>query len=295
MDKRNIIFKIISGFCLLIFLSYFSFQTGRFSKVHKGFNQLKQEISQLLQGESFRYSVVVEDLRFPSLKYSVNSDEKFIAASLIKLPILAAALNAVAEEKISLKDKIVVKTADITGGSGKLKTEKLPKELTFRGLLKFMISISDNTATNKVVEFLGFDYLNGYFQGLGLKNTVLKRKMMDFRKRRKGIENYTSSQDIALILKEIYNKKLVNKKLSNFALELLKEQIVNDRLPRYLPEEIEVAHKTGLEKGVIHDSGIVFTPEGDYIICVLFANVKDYRKAKKTIAQISLLTYNLYQ
>jgi len=117
---------------------------------------------------------------------------------------------------------------------------------------------------------------------------------MDFSQRKKGVENYTNPADIAYILEKIYRGELVNKKLSKLALSFLKKQKVNDRLPRYLPDGVIVAHKTGLERGVVHDAGIVFTPKGDYLICVLVKGTKSYSRAKKFIAQFSLLTYNLY-
>jgi beta-lactamase class A len=184
---------------------------------------------------------------------------------------------------------------DIAGGSGKIKTMKLPCLLSIRELLEFMITVSDNTATNKIIEILGLDYINARFKKIGLNNTKLMRKMMDFSRRHNGVENYTSSRDIVCILEKIYRKELTSDEFSEMAISFLKDQQVNDRLPRYLPKEVVVAHKTGLERRVVHDAGIVFTPRGNYIICVLVKGAESYKKAKKFIAQVSLLTYNLYQ
>jgi beta-lactamase class A len=158
-----------------------------------------------------------------------------------------------------------------------------------------MIADSDNTATNKVIDLLGREYINKSFKRFGLKRSFLKRKMMDFSGRRRGIENYTCVSDIAMLLEKIYGNKLIDSQSSQLALSFLRKQKINDRIPRYLPEEADVAHKTGLERGVVHDAGIVFAPKGDYIICVLTKKVKDYQQAKKFIAKITLLTYNFYQ
>ena len=295
MDKKNLVLRVTAGISLAIFIFYFSFQIGKFYKRDKLFPGLKEEIIQIFQNQGLQYSIAIKDLSFPGLQYNRNSNEKIAAASLIKLPILAAALNAVQTKKISLQTEVTVKASDVTGGSGKLKAESFPKRLILKELLELMISASDNTATNKVIDILGFPYINDCFRAFGLEVTQLKRKMMDFSQRKKGVENYTSSRDIGLILEQIYNKKLVSRELSGLALKLLKKQTVNDRLPRYLPESVEIAHKTGLERGIIHDAGIVFAPVGDYIICVLLEGVKNYKKAKKSIAQTSLFTYNLYQ
>ncbi|MBD3246589.1 MAG: hypothetical protein GF333_06205 [Candidatus Omnitrophica bacterium] len=220
-----------------------------------------------------------------------RSDEPFIAASIIKIPILAVALRAVERGQRSLEERVTIRRRDICGGSGVLKAAQVPAEVSFAELLTLMVTRSDNTATNKVIEMLGMDLLRSEFTALDLRQTVLERKMMDFVSRRKGKENYTSAADIVSVLEGFYRRRLPH---AEFALSILKEQQVDDRLPRYLPEEIPVAHKTGLERGVVHDAGIVFTAQGDYIICVLTGEVRNYRAAKKFIAEFSLFTYNLY-
>jgi len=241
------------------------------------------------------FSLLVKDLSFPNAQLLFRAEMEFPAASLVKLPIFVVALGAVKNNKIGFDDVVVIRKKDITNGSGIIKGMKLPAKITFMKLLELMISRSDNTATNKVIDILGFDYINEQFKKMGLKSTVLRRKMMDFDSRAKGIENYTTTSDLACILEKIYRQEFLGRQLSQIALSFLKEQRVNDRLPRYLPQNIVVAHKTGLENGIVHDAGIVFTPKGNYIICVLTRKLENYSEAKKFIADISLLTYNLYE
>ncbi len=241
------------------------------------------------------FSLLVKDLSFPNSQLMIRADEEYPAASLVKLPILVVALKAVKEQRLDFDDVFMIKKEDITSGSGILKSRKLPLNITFMKLLDLMIARSDNTASNKVIDILGIDYINDEFKKMGLTNTVLKRKMMDFDSRSKGIENYTTTSDLADVLEKIYRKKFLGRQLSEIALAFLKGQQVNDRLPRYLPADIVVGHKTGLENGIVHDAGIVFTAKGDYIICVLTRKFKDYSEAKKFIADLSLLTYNLYE
>ena len=294
MKKKNILLKII--FCVL-FLTVFFYTALRFVQIYKKgkfLNSLSKAVEEEAQGKGIEYAFLFKDLDSPGTEFCFNEKEKFVAASLIKLPILAVALNAAKEGKISLTDELVVIRKDITGGSGKLKAMNLPYELTIEKTLEMMISISDNTATNKIIDLLGSKRVNDGFNMLGLDGTSLSRKIMDFSMRRKGFENYTSAYDISFLLEMIYNRNLVDADSSVLALSFLKTQKVNDRIPRYLPKDVVVAHKTGLEKGVVHDAGIVFTLKGDYIICVLVGNAKSYKEAKKFIAQVSLLTYNLY-
>jgi len=291
MTKKHV-FSLGIGFSLSLIL-FFSFSFKAFQK-QKSFHSLGEKIAQEADKLKIDYCLLIKDLNFPRVSLNHKHNQEITAASLLKLPILAVTFYSIAQERISLDQTILIKGGDIAGGSGKLKTMKLPYSLKLSQLLEFMISYSDNTATNKLIDILGFDYINQTFQKLGLKKTVLNRKMMDFSQRKRGVENYTSASDISLILERIYDRRLINKQFSELALKFLKEQKVNDRLPRYLPQGIIVAHKTGLERGVVHDAGIVFVPGADYIICVLVQGQKDYRKAKKFIAQTSRLTYNLY-
>jgi beta-lactamase class A len=119
--------------------------------------------------------------------------------------------------------------------------------------------------------------------------------MMDFSDRKNGIENYTTARDISYILEKIYRGELINQKISKQCLELLQRQKMRDRIPARLPANTIVAHKTGLERGICHDAGIVFTPNGDFLICVLVKHKnKTARPAKKFIAQLAFLAYNYY-
>lgn len=244
------------------------------------------------RGFSGRCSFIIKDIKKPYLEISYREQEAFPAASLIKLPIAAVAFKAIAEKKVKLWQVFTIEAKDITGGSGLIKTMRTPVALSYKKLIELMLAQSDNTATNKLIDILGYDYLNKGFRQLGLKNTILRRKMMDFSKRRKGVENYTSALDITELLERLYANKLVNKRSSKMLLAFLLRQKMKDRIPRYLPKNVAVAHKTGLEKGVVHDAGIIFSSKSDYVICVLTKRVKNFSKAKKFIASISLLTYN---
>ncbi|MCF7870768.1 MAG: class A beta-lactamase-related serine hydrolase [Candidatus Omnitrophica bacterium] len=255
--------------------------------------KIEKQVSYYKTDFSGECSIIIQKPEGLGFKFAYKPDQKIPAASLIKLPILAAALRAIEDGRFQFNQKVVVGAADIAGGSGIFKRVDLPLGLTFKELLSFMIIISDNSATNKVIDLLGKDYINKIFLSLGLKNTSLERKMMDFSSRRKGFENYTSSRDIVKVLKMIYNNQLIDRKLSLFARNLLSRQQYNDRIAFLLPKGIEVAHKTGLEKGVVHDAGIVYGEKNDFIICVLTKNVKNYKKAKEFIAEISKMSYNL--
>jgi len=286
---------ILAGIFFFTFLLFcFSVKALQIYKKINFSRQLSSEIKKEADSLDAKYSFLVKDLGPWGQNFADNENNRFIAASLIKLPILASAFTAISKGKISLNDIVIIKKEDIVFGSGKLKKCLLPYTLTFKELLELMITISDNTAANKAISLLGIDYINASFKEMGLKETLLARKMMDFSKRQKGIENYTSAADISFLLEKIYKKSLGSKELSLLAVSFLKKQKVNDRLPLYLPKTVIIAHKTGYERGVVNDAGIVFAPNRKYIICVLVEGKVTYRKAKKFIANASLLAYNLY-
>ncbi|MCP4651800.1 MAG: serine hydrolase [Candidatus Omnitrophica bacterium] len=283
----------ILGLCVVLVLAGVPIYT-RFKRAHS-FKKIENSASEYIKQSGIDCAVLIKDLTYPKLEFVYGRDKKFPAASIVKIHILSAALKGVKEQKISLNTKITIKRKDITGGSGKIKAMKLPVEFTFNELLEAMVAGSDNTATNKVISLLSFDYINKSIEELGGKNTILRRPMMDFVSRRKGIENYTDINDVAFFLEKIYNKHLVSRRLSELALSLLKKQKVNDRIPKLLPKDTIVAHKTGLERGILHDAGIVFTDSGDYMICVLSKGIKGYKQGKSFIAQLSLLVYDFYK
>ena len=240
--------------------------------------------------------LVVEDLD-TGWEIAVNENFPVPSASLVKVPIMLSCFYAAQDGKISLKDTISLKSSEKVAGSKVLGNQPAGSVFTVEELFNPMITRSDNAAANILIGFLGFDTLNTYFKKMGLKNTNIARKMMDFEERREGEENYTTARDMAYLLEKLYRKKFLSKYISEKCLELLGQQKINDRIPRKLPKDgTFIAHKTGLERHICHDVGIVFTDKGNFLICVLVKHKnKLARPAKKLISDIALLVYNHYQ
>jgi len=291
--RKRVLFAFFSVVFIASFCLYFIYtETASCAQSYKSFAALEDKVQIISKNFSGEYSYVIKNIEKPFYEISRNENKMFPAASVIKLPVAAVAFKAAKEGKVSLSQKFVITAKDITSGSGIIKTMPTPVVLTFKEIIEIMIANSDNTATNKIINILGYQYLNNGFREIGLKRTVIKRKMMDFSRRKRGVENYTSASDIVFLLEEIYKGKLIDKDSSQMILSFLSKQKINDRIPRYLPKNIKVAHKTGLERGVVHDAGIIFSSKGDYVVCVFTKRVKDYSKAKKFIARLSLATYN---
>lgn len=253
--------------------------------------RIKSEISQF-KGEA---GIVVKDLE-TGWEFSYEKDKLFPSASLAKIPLMAACFLAADQGRIKLDRNVALKSTDKLTGSGALKDMPAGTTFSVERLIGLMIYDSDNTATNILTNMVGIDYLNNSFKTFGLKNTELSRRIADYKSRDAGLENYTTVEDMALILEKIYRRVLVNKDISEKCIKLLKLQRISDRLSKYLPVEALVAHKTGLERGICHDVGLVFTSEGDFLICVLTKHSNsNSAPSKEFIAKAALHAYVYFE
>jgi beta-lactamase class A len=186
--------------------------------------------------------------------FAHNADAVFPSASIIKVPILAALLDAAAEGRLDINAISAVSPSDIVGGCGVIQilSEKLP--LTILDHATLMIALSDNTATNQLISIIGMDNINAKCRELGLKDTVLGRKLMDFEAKKQGKDNFTSCADMLILFEKMHN----NPEQYALALKLLKQQLLNDLLPAYTGFKFDFAHKTGELGGVRHDVGIMY-------------------------------------
>lgn len=257
-------------------------------------SRLQQTIRR--QNNSFKGSagIVIKDLA-TGWEIGINKSQRFAAASMVKIPIMAACFKAAADGRLSLAEEIRLDPGDIISGSGVLKTMPCGSSYSVEKLIELMICQSDNTATNILIGKLGERYLNSFFSRAGLRNTCLRRKMMDFSKRKQGVENFTTAEDICLILEQIYRKKFISAQVSDKCMDMLLRQKMKDRIPKQLPKNTPIAHKTGLERSVCHDAGIVFAPKGDFMICVLTKSKGGpYKMMKDFISRMALAVYNTY-
>jgi beta-lactamase class A len=256
------------------------------------FQRLSNEIHSYALKFSGRLGIVIKDLQTKQ-SIEINSDNLFPSASLVKLPIMAAYFQAEKDGKVSLSEKLTLKKKHKARPRTRLSRMKSGTKIEIRDLIEAMITKSDNTATNVLVEALGFKCLNKSFDRFGLSKTDIRRGIMDLSKRNKGIDNLTTPQDMALFLESIYRGELVSTQASREMLKILKRQKINDRIPVSFPESIVIAHKTGLLSNAVSDVGIVFTRKGDFIICILTSDVRNTKRAKKAIQRIAEYAYDL--
>lgn len=297
MLKNKFFITVIGFLCLglAVYLSFNIWHGRQLAQRKLAWSILKEKINTQIERFGQEYGIVIKDLS-TGWEIAINEDKLFPSASLVKLPIMASLFSLSEEKGLDLKQRLTLKNRCRVLGSGRLKDYALGSEFNIEDLIEIMVEESDNTAANMLIDYLGFDALNNNFKKLGLNNTNIARRMMDFKNRKNGVENFTSASDLAYLLEEIYNKRLINKSFSRKCLEILERQKIRDRIPARLPASALVANKTGLERGVCHDAGIVFTPKGDFIVCVLTRyNYKISKPAKRFISRIALAVYNYSQ
>jgi len=226
-------------------------------------------------------------------------DERFPAASIIKIPILVEALRQAETGRLQLDERIPIRPQDKVGGFGILKELGSLEALSLLDLLTLMIIISDNTAANLCIERVGIAAVNAAAASLGLTGTVLQRRMMDMAARKRGLDNFTTPADTARLLELLATERLLTPGGSRQALEILARQQVNDRLPLLLPAGVQVAHKTGELSGIRHDVGIVGNGKDRVVIAALTKGCEtplgkglSGGEASACIARISRMVYD---
>lgn len=215
---------------------------------------------------------------------SFNENEAFYAASVIKLPILAAVFSEVSKGNTSLSELIKINNNDKVPGCGALYSFTDEPSADIQTLCNLMITISDNTATNVLIKHFAIEKLSEKFIEMGLKDTKLKRLLFDSEAKKRGLENVFTPKEIGVLLDKIYNRTFVNEKVSEEIEKILLEQQINHKIPSRLPD-LRIAHKTGEDDGITHDVGIVYAAEP--FIIVFASNETDVHEFEKQIRDIS--------
>ncbi|BBB90161.1 extended-spectrum beta-lactamase PER-1 precursor [Methylomusa anaerophila] len=254
---------------------------------------LHRNIERILTAYTGRWGMVIVN-QSTGARLELNPEMVFPAASMIKVPIMYEIMRQAAAGTISLDDSLTVTSCFRTGGAGILKELRPGLTLTVRELVTLMIILSDNTATNMLIDLAGMEAINKTITGLGLKSTVLRRRMMDFDAALAGKENYTSAADLALMFANIYHSRGLPESYGALMMDILTRQQIRDKLPFYLPAKTVMAHKTGTLTGVEHDAGILFLPGGPYIICVLTGDLAANQQGIQLVASIGKVIYEYF-
>lgn len=218
-------------------------------------------------------------------RFSRLEREVFPAASAIKLAVVYELFAQVGENRVRLDETIVLDRRAAVGGTGVLLHMGTPT-LSIGDYATLMVTLSDNTATNVLIDRLGMAAIAGRITSLGLEGTKLRRRMMDTAAARRGDENVSTPADLVALLRKIQGVPA--------ALELLKKPKAN-RLRRGLPEGVESADKSGELDGVRVDAGIVFARSRPYIFAVMTTFLQSDAEGEAAIVDMSRAAYGYFE
>ncbi len=215
----------------------------------------------------------------------VAATDSHVSASMIKLAILGAFLQQVDKGVYALDATVEVSSDDIVGGTGTIQSMGAGS-YTWSQLATYMISTSDNTAANVIIDAIGMDAVNSYAANEGLSATRLNRKMMDSTAMSAGVENYMSAQDAASLLLSIAQGTFASSSSCDLAVSALSQQSDTLGIVQGVPSGVVVAHKTGTLDSARHDGGIVYASQ-PYVLVVMTEGM-DVDEANSVIAQASI-------
>jgi len=213
----------------------------------------------------------------------------FPAASTIKIPILVAFFRAVDAGKVRLDEPLTMEAQHVAEGSGVMQYDEPGMQYPALEVALLMITQSDNTATNMLIDRLGgIDRLNAQFREWGLTETTLRERLPDL----EGT-NTTTPQELAKLLGQIERGELVSMRSRDRMFRIM-ERTVNDALlPQGLGEGASIAHKTGNLRSVLADAGSIDAPNGKrYIAVMLVRRPDEDERAADLIREMSAMVYD---
>jgi beta-lactamase class A len=215
---------------------------------------------------------------------NINEEAQFWAASVIKVPIAATFYKKVKNKEIEENARCRISNENIVLGSGVAKLLSRDTDFSAKDLVTLMLTISDNSATNQVIDLVGPENVESYMAEIGLNNTTFKHKMMIAAGRG---PNLTTAQDMSVLLEKLYKSELPG---SDEILSIMQEQMDRTRIPLYIPNDIKIAHKYGSLPQALHEVGIVYS-ENPFIFCFFSDDQKDKRKTNEVLSQCARLCY----
>lgn len=242
-------------------------------------------------GGRFACIVIQLDKAAPRELVMVNADMRFAAASLAKLPILIEVTRQVEAGRLSWETRYRVSEEASISNTGVL-ADLLPDlQPTLHDLAHLMITISDNTAANMLLNLVGMQAINVTMHQMGLTSTWLERRFLDFEARKAGRDNWTTAGDMALLLSYLCTGMLPDHER---LLSMLLSQNDRTMLPAYWGEEVPFAHKTGELPGILHDAGILYLPDmisTPFVVIVMTAEMADGPLTRYTLARVGETIY----
>ena len=232
---------------------------------------IREEMLSLPGHLGFYYKNLVTGVTF-----GVREEEIFGAASVIKFPLHLLILQKALTGELAMEDQLTVTQQDKVPICGALTLFTGDITADIRTLCRLMISLSDNTATNRLIDHLGIPAIQEGFKAFGLEKTVIRRKLFDSAASRAGIQNTICPREIGDLLEKLYRQQILSPAYFKEAIDTLLLQQVDHKINGKINCEVSIAHKTGEDDNLSNDVGIVYAAQ-PFIVCFAGHDTDVYR------------------
>jgi len=250
------------------------------------------------------FALAVKDLS-TGQEFFINAHETYHAASTMKTPVMIETYKQATAGKFKVTDSVVVKNefkSILDGSKYSLDSvmdsehdlyKRVGTKLSIYDILFRMITMSSNLATNNIIDLVGAENVNKTMRNYGLKKMEVLRGVEDDKAFKAGMNNTTNAYDLMLVFEQLAKGTAVNPAASKAMLDILFHQHFSNKIAGKLPKDVKVANKTGSIVALMHDSGIVFLPDGrKYVIVMLSRGIENEDAASETLAKVSKIVYD---
>ena len=265
---------------------------------------LEDEIIDKLENFEGEFAIAYKDLSSGN-QILYNEKSNFHAASTMKTPLMIEVFNQVKKNNFNLYDSILIinqfksivddsffSLSDFDDSEKHL-YESLGEKKSISSLVFDMITVSSNFATNLIIDYVGAENVNKTMRKIGAMDINVLRGVEDIKAFEKGLNNTTTAYDLMIIYEKLAKGEIIDESSSEKMIEILLNQKYKDKIGLYLPKNVKVASKDGIISSAVHDSGIIYLPDGrKYILVILSKNLNNIENASKLIAEISKLIYD---
>ena len=234
----------------------------------------------------------------------INPDERLHAASTMKVPVMMELYRQAAAGKFSLDDKIEIKNAFTSIADGSPFSispdddsepslyKRLGEKESIRELMRLMIVMSSNLATNILIERVDAKNVMKTLRDIGAERMQVLRGVEDSKAFERQMNNTTTARDLMIVLRRIAERRAVSAQASDEMIQVLLTQHFNEGIPAGISPDAKVAHKTGSITKIYHDAAIVYPPkQKPYVLVVLTRGFADQKQSHKLVAEISRVIY----
>ena len=255
--------------------------------------KLEKSILDIDRGLDGVMGVAIVDLT-DGHKYLLHANDVYPQASSIKICVLAELYRQAQQGRLKLTDLYTVNAADLVQDSD-IMGGLTPgvTQITLRDLATMMVAVSDNSATNVLIDRVGMDNVNAFLNAQGLRDTRLRRKMMDLKAAAEGRENVSTPNEMLNLLAALYRGQILNKEMTDDFFKVLSTH-KDSWIPRNLPDDLKIADKPGSLEGVRNDSGVIFVDKRPFVLCVMTTYLHRERDGEEAISNISLAAWQMF-